>query len=157
MAESSSKRILIVEDQKEKSQKIRECLTNTLPSHEIIETNTVLVAGQLISFGTEYAGIVLDLAFQRTHQVGSHLTRPFLAGLEIMQQLNEMRLNWPVIIATQHLSFSSAKYGDFESMDDLREMLTLAFPNNYKDLIEVNFERGEWRNKLAEATLRYFI
>ena len=150
------KRILIVEDQKEKSRGIKECLAEALPQHEVVETDTIVVAGQLISSGLEWSGIVLDLSFRRSQRVPSHLNRPILAGLEILQQLNEMRLKWPVIVATQHPSFYSTKYGDFESTDALRDMLTKAFPRNFRQLIEVDFGGTKWRTSLVEATKRHF-
>lgn len=151
------KKILIIEDQREKSAAIRECLADALPDHLIEQTDTILVAGQLISTGSPWAGIVLDLSFRRTQQVAGQANRPFLAGLEILQQLNEMRSDCPVVIATQHSSFFSTKYGDFESIDHLRRMLERAFPNNYRQLIEVDFSGRTWRRLLIDATRRSFI
>jgi CheY-like chemotaxis protein len=154
--ESPLKKILIVEDQKEKSQAIKECLADALPHHKLEVTDTILVAGQLIDSSGPWSGILLDLSFRRTQQIGSNQNRPFLAGLEILQQLNEMRVDWPVIVATQHSSFFSTRYGDFQSIDDLRSVLTEAFPLNYKGLIEVDLGGTAWRRLLIDATKRFF-
>ncbi len=150
------KKVLIVEDQKAKSQALKECLAEALPSHQVEMTDTILVAGHLIGSGVSWSGILLDLSFRRTQQITGALNRPFLAGLEILQQLNEMRVDWPVIIATQHSSFFSTRYGDFQSIDDLRSMLTKAFPANYKDLIAVDLSGTEWRKALVNSVKRYF-
>ena len=95
------RKVLVVEDQREKSQAIRECLAEADDQLEIVETDTIVIAGHLLSSGDTWSGIVLDLSFRRTQQAGSHLSRPYLAGLEILQQLNEMRMDYPVIVATQ--------------------------------------------------------
>ena len=156
MAISSLKRVLIIEDQKEKSQAIRNCLTEFLPQYEIFETDTIIIAGQLLSDRSPWAGIVLDLSFRRTHQSARQFNRPMLAGIEILQQMNEMRLPWPVIVATQHSSFDSTRYGDFDTMDQLRQMLSKAFLRNYKALIEVDLSNTEWRTALARAAKDHF-
>src|SRR5690349_16667862 len=130
MANPPAKKILIIEDQKEKSQAIRECLIASPRRYDVVETDTIVIAGTLLSDRTPWSGIVLDLSFRRTHQTARQFNRPMLAGLEVLQQMNEMRLPWPVIIATQHSSFDSTRYGDFDSMDDLRGMLRRAFPRN---------------------------
>lgn len=156
MATSSVKKILIVEDQREKSQAIRDCLIEADGEFDIVETDTIVIAGHLLSSGDAWLGIVLDLSFRRTQQTGSQLSRPYLAGLEILQQLNEMRLEYPVIVATQHDSFVSTKYGDFQSTEELIEVLRDAFPSNFRELIEVDLGGSEWRVTLIDSARRYF-
>jgi len=156
MAVSSPKRILIVEDQKEKSQAIRDCLSDSQLQYDITETDTIVIAGYLLSSKGPWSGIVLDLSFRRTQQAGSQHSRPYLAGLEILQQLNEMRMALPVIVATQHDSFVSTKYGDFASTEALVALLREAFPSNFRELVEVDLGGTSWRTALVEAAQRYF-
>jgi CheY-like chemotaxis protein len=156
MPTSSVRKVLVVEDQREKSQAIRECLSEADEQFEVVETDTIVIAGHLLSSGDAWSGIVLDLSFRRTQQVGSHLSRPYLAGLEILQQLNEMRLDYPVIVATQHDSFVSTKYGDFKSTEELIEVLQDAFPANFRELIEVDLGGSDWRTALTRAVRRHF-
>jgi DNA-binding NtrC family response regulator len=156
MATSSLKKVLIIEDQKEKSQAIRECLTESPPRYQITETDTIVIAGHLLSDRSPWAGVILDLSFRRTHQAARQFNRPMLAGLEILQQMNEMRLPWPVIIATQHSSFDSTKYGDIDSMESLKDKLSKAFPRNYKTLVEVDLIKPEWRHTLIKAAHEFF-
>lgn len=156
MVTSLARKILIVEDQREKSQAIRECLAEADSRFDIVETDTIFIAGHLLSSGDAWSGIVLDLSFRRTQQSGSQLSRPYLAGLEILQQLNEMRLGYPVIVATQHDSFVSTKYGDFKSTEELIEVLRDAFPFNFRELIEVDLGGADWRLALTSAARRHF-
>ena len=156
MDASLAKRILIVEDQKEKSQAIRECLAEAVPKLKLEETNTIVIAGHLLATEYGWRGVVLDLSFSRTQQSGNQIARPFLAGLEILQQLNEMRSEVPVIVATQHSSFFSTRYGDFETIDQLRRMLVKAFPSNFKELIEVDLAGVKWRRALIKASRNHF-
>lgn len=155
MSVLSTNRVLIVEDSRVKAQAIRECLARITPPFEIFETDTILIAGQLLEHD-KWCGIVLDLAFHRTQQTGGIFNRPYLAGVEILQQMNEMRLKCPVIIATQHSSFLNTKYGDFPTVDDLRKKLRQAFPQNFKELIQVDLGGDEWRTVLLTGARRYF-
>jgi hypothetical protein len=156
MLTSSVRRVLVVEDQREKSQAIRECLAEADSLFEIVETDTIVIAGHLLSAGDAWSGIVLDLSFRRTQQASSQLSRPYLAGLEVLQQLNEMRFECPVVVATQHDSFVSTKYGDFKSTDELVEVLRDAFPFNFRELIEVDLGGSDWRIALINAARRHF-
>lgn len=156
MPTSSARKVLIVEDQREKSQVIRDCLLEADHDFDIVETDTIVIAGHLLTSGEPLTGIVLDLSFPRTQQTMNQQARPYLAGLEILQQLNEMRLEYPVIVATQHDSFFSTKYGDFESTEELIEVLQDAFPNNFKQLIEVDLGGTGWRTALIAAARRHF-
>jgi CheY-like chemotaxis protein len=155
MVVSSAKKILIIEDSPEKAKAISKCLSEIKPRFELVHTETIIVAGQLLEHD-KWSGIVLDLAFHRNQQTGSVLNRPYLAGVEILQQMNELRLVCPVIIATQHSSFISTKYGDFHSLEDLCKVLRKVFPENFRELIEVDFGENEWRNQLVLSARKHF-
>ncbi|MGJ4952457.1 hypothetical protein [Bradyrhizobium sp. HKCCYLS20291] len=157
MANSLKRKILIVEDQREKSQAIRDCLSEASDNFDPIGADTILVAGHMLFSGEAWSGIVLDLSFRRNQQTGSQHSRPHLAGLEILQQLNEMRLGYPVIVATQHDSFVSTKYGDFDSTESLKGILRDAFPSNFRELIEVDLGGTDWRAMLTKAARRHFL
>ena len=156
MATSSENSVLIIEDSRAKATAIRECLSDVVEIDNIVETDTILIAGQLLE-GGNWSGIILDLAFHRSQQTGSILERPYLAGIEILQQMNELRVEFPVIIATQHASFLNTKYGDFHSVDALENMLSKAFPKNFRELIQVDLGSDEWRHNLISAVRRNFI
>lgn len=151
-----SNEVLIVEDSKQKARAIRECLLNFSSDIAITETDTIAVAGQLIEQNS-WDGIVLDLAFHRTQQNVDMLDRPYLAGLEILQQLNEMRLKVPVIVATQHDSFVNTKYGTFSSSSELSEVLANVFPRNFRGLVEVRLGETRWLNELGQLALEHFV
>jgi CheY-like chemotaxis protein len=155
MEASSARKILLVEDSPEKAKAIRNCLAEVTPRFDITHTETILMAGQLLEHD-KWAGIVLDLAFHRSQQTGSVLNRPYLAGLEIMQQMNELRLLYPVIIATQHSSFINTKYGDFHTIEELFELLKKAFPHNFRELIKVDLGSSHWRALLINSAKRHF-
>jgi hypothetical protein len=155
MAASLTRKLLIIEDSPEKAKAIMKCLSELAPRFELVHTETIVVAGQLLEHD-KWAGIILDLAFHRSQQTGSVLNRPYLAGVEILQQMNELRLVCPVIIATQHTSFVSTKYGDFASLDELCSMLRRVFSENFRELIEIDLGETEWRGLLIEAARKHF-
>lgn len=119
------------------------------PDRKVEHTQTLDVASKLIE-QSPWSGIVLDLAFHRSHQTADMLDRPYLAGVEILQQLHELRLLYPVIIATQHASFVNTKYGDFESSEALGRRLAKIFKKNYRGIIEVDLGENAWRQEIID-------
>lgn len=156
MAALSQKHILIVEDSKTKAIAIRECVIQALGRCEPQTTDTIAIAGQLIEQQL-WNGIVLDLAFHKTQQTADMVDRPYLAGIEILQQLNEMRISCPVVIATQHSSFVNTKYGDFDSADQLGDRLRRVFKRNYRGIVEVDLGETRWRDQLITLVREHFI
>ena len=146
---------LLIEDSPAKAAALTECLQQAFPKRTVERTQTIAVASKLIE-QQEWSGIILDLAFHRSHQTADLLDRPYLAGVEILQQLHELRLHYPVIIATQHASFSNTKYGDFDSSIALGERLKKIFKRNFKGLVEVDLGETGWRNELIDLMKVHF-
>lgn len=139
--------VLIIEDQPVKATAIKECILEVFPGYEITTTDTIAIAGQLLE-NRLWNGIILDLAFHKTQRNVDTFDRPYLAGVEILQQIKEMRLDFPVIVATQHSSFINTKYGTFENESELIEMLSLAFPRNFVGFVKVDLGETDWRKEI---------
>ena len=152
----SDLKLLIVEDDLIKSRALRDCL-NVVGVREtnIVETDTILVASQLVE-STPFDGIVLDLAFHATQQSAQQIERQYLAGITVLQQLEYLRVSTPVIVATQHRSFDSSKYGNVKDIDEMTLRLRSAFPNNFKALVVVDLNKGDWRGEFLGAVRRFF-
>ncbi|MCA0050643.1 hypothetical protein LB577_27445 [Mesorhizobium sp. B283B1A] len=155
MPSAVDKSVLLIEDSRAKARAIRECVKAAFPTAEIVETDTIAIAGQLLDRRV-YSGIVLDLAFNKSQQTVDLGDRPYLAGIEILQQLNEMRLPYPVIVATQHSSFQNTRYGSFESAANLATMLGTVFRRNFRALVEVDLGDTKWRENLQDLMLEHF-
>jgi DNA-binding NtrC family response regulator len=150
-----TKAILLIEDSEQKTRAIRGLVDDNFPEIELVTTDTIIVGGKLLA-DRPWLGIILDLAFQRSQNVGGQLQRPYLAGIEILQQLKETRLPIPVVITTQHASFRNTLYGDFTTTDEVRSTFQKAFPRNLKEIIEVDWAKGDWLKELNQAIRRHF-
>ncbi|MGO7135769.1 hypothetical protein AB9E06_33585 [Rhizobium leguminosarum] len=146
---------LLIEDSPAKAAALTECVLQAFPKRTVERTQTIAVASKLIE-QQEWSGILLDLAFHRSNQTADLLDRPYLAGIEILQQLHELRLSYPVIIATQHASFANTKYGDFDSSQALGDRLRKVFKRNFRGLVEVDLGETDWRNEIIELMRTHF-
>jgi CheY-like chemotaxis protein len=158
MTQSSARRnVLIIEDDRNKSRALRECLVSAgIPDSSIRLTETIVVAAQLIDI-EDFSGILLDLAFHASQESSQLASKRYLAGVNILRQLEEMRKSVPVIVATQHKSFESAEFPEIESVGDLRQQLSEAFEENFKGLVEVELGSNTWREELVALVRRWFL
>ncbi len=145
-----------MEDDRSKAKALRECAIAAGVSEDAITmTETITVAAQLID-NHEFGGIILDLAFHSSQESSQIASKRYLAGINILQQLEEMQKTTPVIVATQHKSFESPKFEEIKTVDDLRNQLAVAFETTFKGLVEVDLREGTWRGELVELMRRWF-
>jgi DNA-binding NtrC family response regulator len=158
MAQSLIKhKILIVEDDRSKAKALRECAVAAGVLEEAITlTETITVAAQLID-NQDFNGIILDLAFHSSQESSQIVSKRYLAGINILQQLEEMQKTTPVIVATQHKSFESPKFEEIKTVDDLRRQLAESFDTTFKGLVEVDLRELGWRSELIMLIRRWFF
>lgn len=149
------KRLLIVEDNKHKAIAVQDAIISAFPDSEVVMAETVVIAMVLLNT-QNWDGVVLDLAFQQTRGAKQETDRPQLAGVKVMQQMNERRSSTPVIIATQHSSFVDTEFGDFASAKELGDLLSQAFPDNFVGLVEVDLSSIAWQRLLRNLALEAF-
>ncbi len=84
------------------------------------------------------------------------MDKPQLAGVKILQHLNQRRLDIPVIVATQHSSFTDTEFGDFSGAGELADLLARAFPRNFKGLLEIDITTDSWMSQFIKLIKRNF-
>ena len=153
---SKPTKVLIVEDDNAKAKALRECATAAgFKEEDVLVTDTIVVASQLID-SESFVGIILDLAFHSTQQSEHQAERTYLAGVSVLQQLEEMRIATPVIVATQHKSFESSQRERVQSVEDLAKVLQEAFDETLKEFVEVDLRNTRWKHQLIEGMRRWF-
>jgi CheY-like chemotaxis protein len=140
-------RILLVEDNPQKQAKIEDALSG----FEILATRSIAGAYRLIS--GDWDVVVLDMTFQVGQTRGHESTKEALAGIELLQFMASRAIPIPVVVATSHSSFSSAEIPGIDSVQKLHELLKSAFPENYRETVEVNISE-EWKSTLRTAVVR---
>ncbi|WP_224702709.1 hypothetical protein [Devosia aquimaris] len=150
------KRVLIVEDNIQKANAITFALKAAFGELAyILLVNTVSVA-MVVLTAERWDGVVLDLSFQRASGMKEGIDRPQLAGVKVLQQLDEMRIGVPVLIATQHSSFVDTEFGDFHSVHEVATTLEEIFTDNLRGVVEVDLSSTEWQPVLTDLASRFF-
>lgn len=140
--------ILIVEDIPSKQTAIENALASlggTLRAVRSITDAFRLVGEQRWNL------IILDMTFQVDRSAGFESGRQATAGIELLQFMARRRLRTPVIVATQHISFSSPEIGEIDGIDALDELLKDAFPHIYRCTVKVDQSEGSWKLELLTA------
>lgn len=140
--------ILIVEDIPSKQAAIESALASVESNSHAVRSITD--AFRLVS-EQRWDLIILDMTFQVDRSAGFESGRQATAGIELLQFMARRRLRTPVIVATQHVSFSSPEIGEIDGIAALDELLTEAFPHIYRGTVKVDQSEGSWKLELLNA------
>ena len=143
--------ILIVEDNQTKRIEIEKAVKAALAA-DVVGVSSISQAYRSIEFKS-WDLIILDMTFQVAQGMGQENSKEALAGIEILQFIARKRLVTPVVVATQHSSFTSIQMPDINSIAALDELLTELFPENYRGTIEVDLSEEAWKTNLQKAIL----
>ena len=143
--------ILIVEDNQTKRTEIEKALNAAL-SAEVAGVPSISQAYRSIEF-RQWDLIVLDMTFQVAQTMGQESAKEALAGIEILQFIARKQIPTPVIVATQHSSFSTVNLPDIDSIRALDELLSDLFPENYRGTVEVDLSEEAWKTILQRAVV----
>jgi DNA-binding NtrC family response regulator len=138
-------RILVVEDNATKQAEIENALQGEF---EILSTKSIAGAYRLIS-GT-WDLVVLDMTFQVGQTRGHESAKEALAGIELLQYMASRSIEVPVVVATQHTSFTTSEMPAIDSIAKLHTLLADAFPETYRHTVEVDLSEETWKTKLRE-------
>ena len=146
----ASPNILIVEDNASKQVEIEKALSElrTQP----LAVRTMIDAFRLVT-ERPWDLVILDMTFLVDRTIGSDSARQSMAGVELLQFMGRRRLTTPVIVATQHESFSSPELGEIEGIEALDALLREAFPRNYRHIVKVDQSEDRWKARLLEAAI----
>ena len=138
--------ILIVEDNATKQIEIEKTLSGanyrTRAVRSIAQAYLALGAGS-------WELVILDMTFQVGTTTG--FQKEPLAGVELLQFMTKRKLSIPVIVATQHSSFSGSNIEGVDTIEDLHLLLSDSFPRNYRQTVEVDLSEEGWKSTLRAA------
>ena len=142
-------RILIIEDEHDKRDKIRAQVEHFI-GHEatIIERESLRGGLKAILTMRELDLILLDMSmpsFDLTDGFSSEDPESF-AGIEIMSQMKLRDINIPVLVVTQYKSFEKCSV----SLEDLIEKMTYEFSTFFKGTIYYDSLLEGWKKQLGD-------
>ncbi|NWO56035.1 response regulator transcription factor [Chromohalobacter israelensis] len=150
MNEKKFLRVLIVEDDENKKDRIQKYYQDTFEFDEVLWSSS-LVSGLRVAKNTNPDFIILDMTlpnYEADAQTGFNPMRPF-GGREFLRQAVRLRLKSKIVVVTQFETFGAApNLVDLSSLDfDLRK----EFPDQYLGAIYYHASMSAWQKKLSEA------
>ena len=143
-------KILIVEDDKYKSDAINDCLNDFFVNPEIFIEES-LSSGLFTLDEEEIELIILDMSmpsFDVSEKDPTGGTPESYAGEDFLSHMTLMGLITPVIVVTQFDNFESA-VGDV-SLSNLSKKLFFDHPNIYKGSIYFKVSSSRWKTELKK-------
>ena len=142
-------RILIVEDNEKKLEKLRDFLVREFSTIDLEERTSYNSASKEIALNYEkYDLILLDLSMQ-TYDISNEESggepEP-LAGKNILKQMYLRDIPTKVIVVTMY-----ENYVDGTRIKQLDEELTRDFPDNYNGYIFFSHNNFDWSKNLKES------
>lgn len=143
------KRILIVEDNEKKLEKLRSFLETEFSTIVLEERTSYNSASKEIALNHEnYNLILLDMSMQ-TYDISNEESggepEP-LAGKNILKQMYLRDIPTKVLVVTMY-----ENYVDGTRIKQLDEELTSEFPDNYKGYIFFSHNNFDWSKNLKES------
>lgn len=145
-------RILVVEDNSSKAEQI----TQTVKFHydAVVEWVPTISGAYAVLEYNPWDLVILDMTFQVSQGLGQTVRKEAMAGIELLQYMSAKRLYFPVIVATQHDFFKQGDWVNIESMDALHQVLSSAFPKQYRAVVHVDMASSEWQIELMKTMRR---
>lgn len=143
--------ILIVEDNQTKRTEIEKAVHLALPA-EVIGVSSISQAYRSIEY-KYWDLIILDMTFQVAQGMGQESAKEALAGIEILQFIARRAIKTPVVVATQHSSFSSIELPEINSIGALDQLLRELFTENYCATVEVDLSEEGWKTSLQNEVI----
>jgi DNA-binding response OmpR family regulator len=147
------KRVLLIEDNALKEVRMKEALA-AIPEIEFTVCKSIKAAYPSLDL-QEWDLILLDMSFQVNPGAGTEVRKKPLAGRQILQFMRARQMCQPVIVVTQHASFSEG-HTVIASIDDLDVKLKKYFPAIYRKTIYVDLATDAWREPLIREARRAF-
>lgn len=143
-------KILLVEDQPDKREQIKDFIINEISSsYEIVDKESLRGALKEICNNNKYDLILLDMSmpnFDPKHGNNADCSPESFAGRELLEQLELRSINIPVIVITQYSSFE----GGTISLEDLTCDLKCKYGNNFLGSIYFNSTTDVWKDNFLK-------
>jgi CheY-like chemotaxis protein len=142
--------ILVVEDNTTKRDEIERAVKGRWPQFDVAGAPSIATAYRALD-RRSWDLIILDMTFQVSQAGGGVVTSEPLAGIELLQFISKKRNRSPVIVATQHSSFTSPGLPGIDTIAKLDDFLKDLFPENYRGIILVDLTGEAWKGQLQAA------
>ena len=140
---------LIIEDNAQKEMRMREALA---PRKDIgFQTCRSIKVAYPMLLGDKWDLILLDMTFQVNLGIGTEVSKEPLAGLEVLQYMYARNIGSPVVVVTQHNTFSDGSIR-ISSLADLDYKLKRYFPKIYRAVVCVDLASTRWQDELLAHT-----
>jgi len=142
-------KILIVEDDLNKSRQIGDYLSELLPGVELVERRS-FQSGLAEIYASAFDVVILDMTLPtydiRPGERGGR-TRTY-GGREILEELVRNSISTKAIVLTQFESFGEG--GDHLTLDELTEQVKARFPKLFLGTVYYHPARTDWRTRLND-------
>ena len=148
--------ILMIEDDEFKARRVTQAIKN-IDSTAKLRTERSINAG-LSALTNEPPDILLLDMSLTTFSVSSSERggRPQnFGGLDVLEQMDSLDLCIPVIVITQHGSFT--RDGKNVSLNKLRKELQERYGDCFRDLVYYNSRESRWEHELAKNFANYKV
>ncbi|MCK2119889.1 response regulator [Pseudomonas aeruginosa] len=150
-------RLLLVEDEGPKGEKISSCLIDSFPGIDIDLARSVRSALKRLD-QVSYDLVVLDMSLP-TFDISEdeHGGRPQgFGGVEVMRDMVNYEIITPVIVVTAYEYFSAdsdedLSHGKESTLIELRNELDEEFPGIFIELIKYDTFTDEWQAQLVDS------
>jgi DNA-binding NtrC family response regulator len=143
--------VLIVEDNATKRGEIEKALPAPFV-FDVQSTPSISQAYRAIA-GKPYSLIILDMTFHVSQSAGHEMSKEAIAGIELLQFMTRRRIQAPVIVATQHTTFSTPDMPAIDSIEKLHALLIKLFPANYRMTVQVDLSEESWKTRFQAAVI----
>lgn len=141
-------KILIVEDQDDKRQQLKECVIGALSGNvNIVDKESLRGALKEVVTCVDYDLMILDMSmpnFDSSEGSIADSSPESFAGKELLEQMKLRGILIPVIVVTQYSSFE----GGAVSLDQLSSDFESEFDEFYLGSIYYNSAEDSWKKKL---------
>jgi CheY-like chemotaxis protein len=147
------KKVLLIEDNTLKEARMIEVL-KAVPTISFTVCRSIKAAYPLLDL-QQWDLILLDMSFQATQDLGTEIKKKPLAGRQILQFMRAREMKRPVIVVTQHASFSDG-HTIIGSIEELDQKFRKYFPEICRKVIFVDLATDAWHEALIRETQRAF-
>jgi len=138
-------RALLIEDNSIKQERIKRVIERGFDA-EVQIVGTIIAAYPNIE-KLPWDIVILDMTFQIL-RTGIDAGMQALAGVELLQFMTSKEITTPVIVVTQHETFTQPGHKTIRSIAELDRLLRDSFPNVYHGTIHANLASESWHEEL---------
>ena len=145
-----NKRILVVDDKKEKYFAVRRFFSSEYPKWNI-EWSKHFRQAQNNLLATKFDLLILDMSFEIHGAASEDLTFNGLAGLHVLQFMWRTKISIPTVICTSHENYSDPDFGMINGIQDLTKYVQSVFGPSVLGCVLMTADEYTWTNDLKKV------